>query len=95
MSVQELTLEQNKVTTGSQGFQIVLWNDEENTFSWVIESLCEILNHDPVQAEQCTWIVHHNGRTSVKVGGYEFLRPRYEALSSRGLTVTIEQVANV
>ncbi|MFW5659106.1 MAG: ATP-dependent Clp protease adaptor ClpS [Bacteroidota bacterium] len=92
-NVKELILEQEQLATSGEGFQIILWNDEVNTFSWVIESLCEILEHNTIQAEQCTMIVHHNGKTSVKVGSYDYLRPRYEALQARGLTVTIEQTA--
>ncbi len=70
--------------------QIILYNDEVNTFDWVIESLISICDHDRMQAEQCSLIVHHNGRCSVKVGGFDQLRPMCEALLDRGLSATIE-----
>lgn len=70
--------------------QLVLYNDEVNTFDWVIESLVSICNHDRTQAEQCSMIVHHNGKCSVKEGNFDKLRPMCEALLDRGLSATIE-----
>ena len=69
---------------------IVLYNDEVNTFDFVIESLIEVCKHDLLQAEQCTLIVHYNGKCAVKQGGFIELRPLCEALLSRGLSATIE-----
>ncbi|MBL7923740.1 MAG: ATP-dependent Clp protease adaptor ClpS [Bacteroidia bacterium] len=69
---------------------LVLYNDEVNTFDWVIESLISICNHDRDQAEQCSLIVHHNGKCSVKEGNFARLRPMCEALLDRGLSATIE-----
>lgn len=70
--------------------QIILYNDDVNTFDWVIESLIDICSHDRMQAEQCSLIVHHNGKCSVKEGQFEKLRPLCEALLDRGLSATIE-----
>ena len=42
--------------------QIVLYNDDVNTFDWVIESLIEVCEHEPLQAEQCTILVHYKGK---------------------------------
>ncbi|MCC7232124.1 MAG: ATP-dependent Clp protease adaptor ClpS [Bacteroidia bacterium] len=69
---------------------LVLYNDDFNTFDFVIESLIEICNHDPVQAEQCTFIVHYRGRCSVKSGSYSKLNPMRVALCDRGLSAVIE-----
>jgi ATP-dependent Clp protease adaptor protein ClpS len=69
---------------------LVLYNDDENTFDWVIESLMKVCNHDPLQAEQCSLIVHYQGKCAVKDGSYDRLRPMKEALADRGLSVTIE-----
>jgi ATP-dependent Clp protease adaptor protein ClpS len=71
-------------------YNLVLWNDDVNTFDWVIESLVEVCGHDELQAEQCALIIHHNGKCSVKKGDFDFLRPRAEALLDRGLSATIE-----
>lgn len=70
--------------------QLVLYNDDVNTFDWVIESLIKVCKHQPEQAEQCSLIVHYNGRCSVKEGSFDNLRPMCEALLDRGLTANIE-----
>lgn len=69
---------------------IVLYNDDVNTFDFVIESLINVCGHEPIQAEQCTYIVHFNGKCSVKSGSYEQLKPVCSALLDRGLTAEIE-----
>lgn len=69
--------------------EIILHNDDVNTFDHVIESLMEICGHDPIQAEQCAWIVHHNGKCSVKRGTFDQLEPRCTALQERGLSADI------
>jgi ATP-dependent Clp protease adaptor protein ClpS len=69
---------------------LVLYNDDVNTFQWVIECLCEICKHSPIQAEQCALLVHYNGKCSVKRGTYDKLRPMCEALLDRKLSAVIE-----
>ena len=69
---------------------LIVWNDDVNTFDWVIESLIEICSHTSEQAEQCSLIIHHNGKCSVKKGSFDFLRPKAEALIDRGLQATID-----
>lgn len=69
--------------------EIVLYNDDVNTFSWVIRSLVEICEHDRIQAEQCALIVHAKGKCGVKNGSYEELEPRCSALLERGLSAEI------
>ena len=70
--------------------EIVLFDDNHNTFDFVIESLVKVCNHSLIQAEQCTFIVHHNGKCSVKRGEFEKLKPLCTALLDRGLTVEIQ-----
>jgi len=70
--------------------QIIIYNDDVNTFDWVIESLVSICRHDRIQAEQCSLIIHTVGRCSVKEGTFQKLRPMCEALLERGLSATIE-----
>jgi ATP-dependent Clp protease adaptor protein ClpS len=70
--------------------KLVLYNDDVNTFDWVIESLIKVCQHQREQAEQCSLIVHYNGRCSVKEGAYDKLKPLCEALHERGLTANIE-----
>ncbi len=68
---------------------LMLHNDDHNTFDFVIESLIDVCGHDYLQAEQCTWIAHYKGKCPVKSGGFEELRPLHEEFSRRGLTTTI------
>ena len=70
--------------------QIVLYNDDFNTFDFVIESLIKVCKHDAIQAEQCTFLVHYAGKCSVKKGTYEALVPICTSLLERGLTAEIE-----
>ncbi|CAN5504324.1 ATP-dependent Clp protease adaptor ClpS [soil metagenome] len=69
---------------------LVLYNDDVNTFDWVIESLIKVCKHQPEQAEQCSYIIHYNGKCAVKEGSFDHLRPLCEALLDRGLSASIE-----
>lgn len=69
--------------------QIILYNDDFNSFDFVIESLMKICTHEKTQAEQCTFLVHFKGKCSVKKGSYEVLKPMCTALLERGLTAEI------
>lgn len=69
---------------------LVLYNDDVNTFDFVIQSLIEICNHEPIQAEQCALIAHYTGKCAVKSGDYDEIKPLFEEMTVRGLTVTIE-----
>lgn len=70
--------------------ELILYNDEINTFDFVIESLVEVCGHDFEQAEQCAMIAHFNGRCPVKSGSYEELKVMLEELTLRRLTVAVE-----
>lgn len=69
---------------------IVLYNDNHNTFDWVINSLINVCDHHPEQATQCSFIVHYKGKCSVKEGSMDKLKPMKDALIDRGLNATIE-----
>lgn len=69
--------------------EIVLFNDDVNTFDFVIDSLIEVCEHTLEQAEQCTLLVHYKGKCSVKTGEYNDLKPRCTALLNRGLSAEI------
>ncbi|MEN8817652.1 MAG: ATP-dependent Clp protease adaptor ClpS [Nonlabens sp.] len=70
--------------------KIVLFNDEVNTFDHVIDMLVAACDHTPVQAEQCSLIVHYKGKCNVKSGEYKDLEPRCTALLEAGLTAEIQ-----
>ena len=69
---------------------LILHNDSINTFEFVIRSLIDVCDHDPVQAEQCAWITHHKGKCDVRKGTYDSLNPLRQELLTRGLQVTID-----
>jgi ATP-dependent Clp protease adaptor protein ClpS len=69
---------------------LIIYNDDFNTFDHVIDSLVKVCEHSPIQAEQCTWIIHNNGKCQVKRGSYEALESMCTALHDRGLSATIE-----
>lgn len=69
---------------------LIVWNDEVNTFDHVIESLVDICEHSPEQAEQCAMFIHHKGKYGVKKGSFDLLRPKAEALIDRGIQATID-----
>jgi ATP-dependent Clp protease adaptor protein ClpS len=73
-------------------FHLIVWNDEVNTFEWVIETLVEVCKHSYEQAEQCAYIIHFRGKYSVKQGGYEDLKPMRDAITERGIGATLETV---
>jgi len=69
--------------------KLVLYNDDVNTFDYVIESLIRICGHTLEQAEQCTMLVHYKGKCTVKSGEVDVLMPMHQKLLSRGLTSEI------
>lgn len=73
-------------------FHLIVWNDEVNTFDWVIETLMEVCNHSYEQAEQCAYIIHFKGKYAVKHGTFEKLKPMCDAITDRGIGATIEVV---
>ena len=71
---------------------LVVWNDEVNTFEWVITTLMEICHHAEEQAEQCAMIIHTQGKYAVKHGSYDELKPMCDAITERGIGATVEMV---
>ncbi|WP_066755529.1 ATP-dependent Clp protease adaptor ClpS [Crocinitomix algicola] len=71
------------------GKNLVIYNDDFNTFDHVIDSLVKVCKHELVQAEQCTWIIHYNGKCAVKEGDMDQLLPMRRALSERGIDAKI------
>lgn len=70
--------------------ELILHNDDFNTFDFVIKSLIEICKHEPEQAEQCAMIVHYKGKCTIKTGPFDELEPMNLELGRRDLTTTIE-----
>jgi|JFJP01.1.fsa_nt_gi ATP-dependent Clp protease adaptor protein ClpS len=72
-----------------QSKYLILFNDDYNTFDFVIETLMEVCRHDYLQAEQCAYITHFNGKCDVKKGDYDTLKPMKDSLIDRGLSASI------
>jgi ATP-dependent Clp protease adaptor protein ClpS len=70
--------------------QLIVWNDEVNSFDWVIATLILVCGHTSEQAEQSAMIIHTKGKYAVKEGGYDFLKPMCDAITERGIGATIE-----
>jgi ATP-dependent Clp protease adaptor protein ClpS len=81
------------ITSLDDPCNLIVWNDDVNTFEWVIETLVEVCNHTEEQAEQCAYIVHFQGKCSVKQGDYEKLKVMCDKITDRGIGATVEVVA--
>jgi ATP-dependent Clp protease adaptor protein ClpS len=75
----------------NESYQVVLYNDDVNTFDWVIECLIEICGHDPLQAEQCAMLVHFKGKAIVKSGELTEMQDICTALCDRDLSAVVEK----
>lgn len=68
---------------------LVVFNDDFNTFEHVIRTLIEVCHHTPEQAEQCTLIIHYKGKCTVKNGSFEELVPMRNAICDRGISAEV------
>ena len=68
---------------------LVVYNDDINTFDHVITTLMTVCGHQPEQAEQCTLLIHYKGKCAVKVGTYEELEPMCTAIHDRGISADV------
>lgn len=69
--------------------EIVLYNDDVNTFDHVIETLIHVCSHTSIQAEQCALLVHYKGKCTVKTGSFDELEPQCRQLLAAGLSAEI------
>lgn len=91
MDFKELVLDETeKIAQDQTIYKLILYNDDFNTFDWVIDSLVEICQHSTEQAEQSALIVHYKGKCTVKSGTWDVLEPRCSSLLDRGLSAKIE-----
>ncbi|MDC0957791.1 ATP-dependent Clp protease adaptor ClpS [Flavobacteriaceae bacterium] len=90
MSVKEKIKEDHLVDVLEQNLnEIILYNDDVNTFDHVIETLIYACEHTPEQAEQCSILVHYKGKCSVKTGTFKELEPKCSLLLDAGLSAEI------
>jgi ATP-dependent Clp protease adaptor protein ClpS len=91
MSTKELELpELETVTKETPSHELIVFNDDVNTFDHVISSLMNVCKHEVEQAEQCTWIIHFKGKCHVKSGEFEKLASMCTALHDRGISAEIQ-----
>jgi len=84
--------ETDVLTSVEEPCNLIVWNDEVNTFEWVIDTLMEICGHSHEQAEQSAYIIHFQGKYAVKNGSYDELKPKCDAITDRGIGATVEMV---
>lgn len=90
MSTEREVLEEVEVGTQKEKLhEIILYNDDHNTFDHVIETLMLVCEHTPEQAEQCALLVHYKGKCGVKTGTYDELEPKCTSLLDAGLSAEI------
>ena len=70
-------------------YDLVVFNDDVNTFDHVIKTLIRVCKHSPQQAEQCTWLIHYKGKCAVKHGSREELNPKKRAICEAGIDARI------
>ncbi len=87
IEIEELIKQQEVIEDSSD---LIVYNDDVNTFDFVIEVLMEICDHTPEQAEQCTIIIHYKGKCSVKRGAFDKLVAMRNAICERGLSAEVE-----
>lgn len=83
--LEEVLIEEKTVLNN----EIILFNDDVNTFDHVIETLVRVCNHTDEQANQCALLVHYKGKCTVKTGTYDELEPQCSALLEAGLSAEI------
>jgi ATP-dependent Clp protease adaptor protein ClpS len=86
---EEDVLVEDDISTGKPAY-IVVYNDDFNTFEWVIECFIDILKHSHEQAEQLAILIHFKGKATVKTGPRKELEPYCSALLDRGLSAELE-----
>src|SRR5690554_7828580 len=87
----ETLYEEEVLETQVTEHNLIVFNDDVNTFDHVIESLIKVCDHDPIQAEQCTTLIHYRGKCDVKSGEFEKLARMCTGLLDRGISRSEER----
>jgi ATP-dependent Clp protease adaptor protein ClpS len=86
---EEILTEVMEAVETTDVMDLVVFNDDVNTFAHVIETLIRVCKHSTEQAEQCTMIIHYKGKCAVKKGSFDFLKPMREAICEVGIDARI------
>lgn len=88
---EEIELDEELADTGvGNQARLVVYNDDHNTFDWVIQCFMEVLDHTSEQSEQLAMLIHFKGKATVKTAPKRVLKPKKDALVDRGLSAVIE-----
>lgn len=87
---EDVLLEEDVDVDSGEPADLIVYNDDHNTFDWVMKSFVEILGHTSAQSEQLALLIHFKGKATVKTAAMAELRPKREALVDRGLSAVIE-----
>lgn len=87
---EDVLLEEDIDIDSGEPADLIVYNDDHNTFDWVMKSFIEILGHSSAQSEQLAMLIHFKGKATVKSAAMAELRPKREALVDRGLSAVIE-----
>ncbi|KGE89254.1 MAG: ATP-dependent Clp protease adaptor ClpS [Phaeodactylibacter xiamenensis] len=87
--VEEVVVEDDSGT--GEKAQLIVYNDDHNTFDWVIQCFMDVLGHSSEQSEQLALIIHFKGKATVKTAPKDVLKPKKDALIDRGLSAVIEE----
>ncbi len=90
--LEELLLEEEIAEDTGEQSELVVYNDDHNTFDWVIQCFIEIIGHSYQQSEQLSLLIHFKGRAAVKTAPLQVLKPLKDALIDRGLSAVIEGI---
>lgn len=90
-TLEEILAESGISSSSEHEYKLVLWNDDYNSFDWVIICLIALLGYTHDKAHDSAWTVHLQGKDIVKNGSRESLEPYKTALQDRGLTCSIEE----
>ncbi len=88
----EEVMQVEETTTELIYSQLVVYNDDFNTFDWVIQCFMEVCQHTFEQSEQLSLLVHYKGKAIVKTGNFDILKPMKDALVERGLSAVIDHM---
>jgi ATP-dependent Clp protease adaptor protein ClpS len=86
---QEVLVDVQEAVETTDLMDLVVFNDDVNTFDHVTATLVRVCKHTPEQAEQCTILIHYRGKCAVKSGSFEFLRPFREGICEAGIDARI------
>lgn len=88
---EEVVLEDVEVGSGDKA-ELIVYNDEVNTFDWVIKCFVEVCDHTAEQAEQLSLIVHFKGKATVKTDAWSVVKPMKDSLVDRGLSAEVKRL---